>query len=124
VNTSLEHEYAGDVHDLSLFWWDSGTDYAGDDVLFPDTGYEWLPKMLATGLDVRLGHRVRRIEWSPAAGVNVVTDRGPFPGGPEGGHAASLPQTRAGHQNEGIALDSVRQSRHSRHQESESTALE
>ena len=79
VNTTLEHEYAGDVHDLSLFWWDSGSDYDGPDVLFPDTGYEWLPKTLAKGLDVRPGHRVRQIEWNPAGGVNVVTDRGAFP---------------------------------------------
>jgi len=78
VNTTLEHEYAGDVHDLSLFWWDSGSDYDGPDVLFPDTGYDWLPKMLAQGLDVRLDHLVQRIEWGPT-GVNLVTDQGPFP---------------------------------------------
>jgi len=77
LNTELEHEYAGDVHDLSLFWWDSGTDFDGPDVLFPETGYEWLPKMLAHGLDVRLGHVVQRIESSPA-GVNLMTDHGPF----------------------------------------------
>lgn len=75
LNTVLEQEYAGDVNELSLFWWDSGTDYGGPDVLFPDTGYEWLPKMLAPGLDVRLGQVVRRVEWS-SAGVRVVTNRG------------------------------------------------
>jgi monoamine oxidase len=74
LNTELEHEYAGDVDELSLFWWDSGTDYDGPDVLFPDTGYEWLPQLLAEGLDVRLGHVVRRVEWGPG-GVNVVTDQ-------------------------------------------------
>jgi len=78
VNTWLEHEYAGDVNELSLFWWDAGGGYPGSDLLFPDTGYEWLPKMLAKGLDVRLGHRVQRIEWNPR-GANVVTDRGAFP---------------------------------------------
>ncbi len=75
VNTRLEQDYAGDVHELSLFWWDSGRDFGGPDVLFPDTGYEWLPKMLAEGLDVRLQHVVQRIEWG-ATGVTVATDRG------------------------------------------------
>jgi monoamine oxidase len=77
VNTTLEHEYAGDVHDLSLFWWDSGTDFDGPDVLFPDTGYDWLPTMLAEGLDVRLSHVIGRVEWGPS-GVTLVTDRGAF----------------------------------------------
>jgi monoamine oxidase len=78
LNTELEHDYAGDVHDLSLFWWDSGTDFDGPDVLFPDTGYEWLPKLLSTGLDVRLSRVVRSIAWS-ATGVAVVTDQGTLP---------------------------------------------
>ena len=71
----IEQEYAGDVDELSLFWWDSGTGYDGGDVLFPDTGYEWLPKMLVRGLDVRLGSIVRRVEWG-STGVHVVTTRG------------------------------------------------
>jgi monoamine oxidase len=77
VNTMLEHEYAGDVDELSLFWWDAGSEFDGHDVLFPDTGYEWLPTMLAEGSDVRLGHVVQRVEWG-ATGVSLVTDRGPF----------------------------------------------
>ena len=75
LNTVIEQEYAGDVDELSLFWWDSGTGYDGGDVLFPDTGYEWLPKMLVRGLDVRLGSIVRRVEWG-STGVHVVTTRG------------------------------------------------
>jgi len=74
LNTFLEHEYAGDVRELSLFWWDSGSYYGGPDVLFPDTGYEWLPTMLGEGLEVRTGQPVRRVEWAPD-GVQVVTDR-------------------------------------------------
>jgi monoamine oxidase len=77
MNTTIEHEYAGDVHELSLVWWDSGTDYGGPDVLFPDTGYEWLPRMLARGRDVRLGHVVQQIDWTRSP-VRVVTDRGVF----------------------------------------------
>ena len=67
----IEQEYAGDVDELSLFWWDSGTGYDGGDVLFPDTGYEWLPKLLVRGLDVRLGSIVRRVEWG-STGVHVA----------------------------------------------------
>ena len=38
-------------------------DYPGDDVLFPDTGYQWLPKTPGDGFHIRLGHVVRRIAW-------------------------------------------------------------
>lgn len=47
----------------------------GDEVVFPD-GYDRLAEGLAEGLDVRLGHEVRRVQWSPTAGVRVSTSRG------------------------------------------------
>lgn len=71
LNVELEHDYAADVHDLSLFWWDAGSEFDGDDVLFPDTGYAWLPKLLGRGLDVRLEHVVNRVEWR-SDGVTVL----------------------------------------------------
>jgi len=71
VNTVLEHEYSGDVHDLSLFWWDAGSEYNGDDVLFPETGYRWLPDLLADGLDVRTGQVVTHVAWD-STGASVV----------------------------------------------------
>lgn len=73
VNTTIEHEYAGDVHDLSLFWWDAGSELGGDDVLFPATGYRWLPELLADGLDVRTGQVVTKVTWD-ADGAAVVSN--------------------------------------------------
>jgi monoamine oxidase len=34
INTIIEHDYAADVADLSLFYWDEGDDFSGGDVLF------------------------------------------------------------------------------------------
>jgi len=36
ISASIEHEYAADVSDLSLFNWDSAGDLEGGDRLFPD----------------------------------------------------------------------------------------
>ncbi|MFO7589570.1 MAG: FAD-dependent oxidoreductase [Acidimicrobiia bacterium] len=79
VNTAIEHEYAGDVHELSLFWWDAGSGFGGDDVLFPETGYRWLPRLLADGLDVRTGRVVTQVAWDPS-GVSVVANGEAVPG--------------------------------------------
>ncbi|MBX3093614.1 MAG: FAD-dependent oxidoreductase [Cryobacterium sp.] len=55
----------------------------GDEVVFPD-GYDRLVAHLAEGLDVRLGHVVRRVQWRDAGdekdsrGVTVTTSRGDF----------------------------------------------
>lgn len=46
----------------------------GDEVVFPG-GYHRLASHLAEGLDVRLGHRVRSVEWS-RSGVRVHGTRG------------------------------------------------
>ncbi|MBS1675418.1 MAG: FAD-dependent oxidoreductase [Actinobacteria bacterium] len=48
----------------------------GDEVIFP-RGYDELPRRIAAGLDVRLGHAVRRIARG-ADGVRVQTDLGTF----------------------------------------------
>jgi monoamine oxidase len=76
VNTAIEHEYAADAGDLSLYWFDDAGDYSGDDVIFPG-GYGQLTESLAGGLDVRLGHIVLRVETGPG-GVRVVTNLGEF----------------------------------------------
>ncbi len=64
LNVEIEQEYAADLDQLSLFWWDAGSGFAGPDVVFPETGYEWLPRVLADGLNVRLGASVHEIERS------------------------------------------------------------
>ena len=48
----------------------------GDEVVFPH-GYDELTRNFADGLDVRLGHLVSRVHWSPD-GVRVDTDHGTF----------------------------------------------
>lgn len=76
INTTIEHEYAADVADLSLFYWDQEEAFDGDDVLFPG-GYDQITTRLAQGLDIRLGHVVREIHYDET-GVTVVTDQGKF----------------------------------------------
>jgi hypothetical protein len=39
INSFIEQEYAADVADLSLWYWDEGEDFDGGDVLFPG-GYD------------------------------------------------------------------------------------
>jgi monoamine oxidase len=76
VNTAIEHEYAADAADLSLYWFDNADDYGGDEVILPG-GYGQLVSHLADGLDIRLGHIVRSVE-SDASGVRIQTDQGQF----------------------------------------------
>jgi len=76
VNTAIEHEYAADVADLSLYWFDSAGDYGGGDVIFPE-GYGQLVSHLADGLGIRLGHIVRSVE-AGSSRVRVQTDQGQF----------------------------------------------
>jgi monoamine oxidase len=77
VNSTIEHEYAASVENLSLLHWDAGrAETAGGDVIFPG-GYDQLLVPLAAGLDVRLSHRVTRVEHG-AAGCTVTTERGAF----------------------------------------------
>ena len=78
VNTALEHEYGADISDLSLWEYDQDGELKGEDVLFPN-GYGQLAGALAEGLDIRLGHIVRRVEYS-ADGARVTTDQGVFEG--------------------------------------------
>ncbi len=70
INAVIEQEYAASVDDLSLWYWDSDEGGKGGDVLFPD-GYDALPRGLAAGIDVRLGHEVTQI-----AGGRVTTSNG------------------------------------------------
>lgn len=60
VNTSIEHEYAGALEDLSTWWWDEGEGYPGDDVLLVP-GYVALVDGLADGVTVDTGVVVRTV---------------------------------------------------------------
>lgn len=77
VNTTIEHEYAADVSDLSLFEWDQDQEEApGGDVIFPK-GYVQLVNGLAQGLDIRTGARVETIDYSGET-VRIGTSKGEF----------------------------------------------
>ncbi|MBI3764836.1 MAG: FAD-dependent oxidoreductase [Chloroflexi bacterium] len=76
VNTTIEHEEAADVSDLSLFNWDSGENLDGEDVIFPK-GYIQIVEGLAAGLDVKLNRVVKKIEYGEE-GVKITTSNGEF----------------------------------------------
>lgn len=78
VNMNIEHEYAADVDDLSLFWWDNDEGFGGGDVLFPG-GYDQVVQRLADGLDIRLNQIVQSVEYS-GDGVAVTTMQNVFEG--------------------------------------------
>lgn len=73
--TTVEHEFAASIDDLSAVYWDNAEAFGGDDVIFPQ-GYDWLPNLLASGLsDVRLNTPVRAVRYG-RDGVRVTTDNG------------------------------------------------
>ena len=75
INTTIEHEYAADDNDLSLYYWDDDSpNLPGGDVVFPQ-GYDQILTELAQGLDIRLGQVVQRIAYG-ANGVTVTTNGG------------------------------------------------
>lgn len=76
VNTTIEHEYAADVKDLSLYWFDNAGEYSGRDVILPG-GYSQIANFLAQGLDIRLGHAVHAIE-TVGKEVQTRTQQGIF----------------------------------------------
>jgi monoamine oxidase len=73
-NSAIEHEYATDISDLSLYHWDQDDELNGGDVLLPN-GYDQITKVLAEGLDIRLNHIVQKIEYS-SKGVKITTNQG------------------------------------------------
>lgn len=76
LNTMVEHEYAADVGELSLWYWDESEVFDGDDVVFPG-GYAQIPTQLAQGLDLRLEQVVQGITYG-RSGVTVTTHRGVY----------------------------------------------
>ena len=74
ITTTIEHEYAADVRDLSLYSWDAGDGFDGADVIFPN-GYTAIVDALADGLDVRLGQAVVAVDYGDGS-VSVRTTGG------------------------------------------------
>lgn len=78
VNAHIEHEYAADSKNLSLFYFDAQDEYGGHDVLFPN-GYGELADALAQGLTIELGQIVEQINYGDE-GVTIHTNQGEFNG--------------------------------------------
>ena len=74
LNSTLEQEYAGGIHELSAYWYDAAAAFRGDDTLF-SKGYQVIVEHLASGLDVKLQHTVQQVEWSNPQ-ISIQTDRG------------------------------------------------
>jgi monoamine oxidase len=74
INSTIEHEIAGDRAAADARTYDDADEYGGGDVLFPD-GYDILPAYLGRGLDIRLSQPVRSIHVEGRA-VTVETSRG------------------------------------------------
>ena len=88
LTAELEHEFAGDIAELSAAHFDAENEPRGEEVVFP-TGYDRIAHALAAGLDVRLRTVVTHIEWGDAAGA------GPLGGGSNGlGHDSSRGESR------------------------------
>jgi predicted NAD/FAD-dependent oxidoreductase len=79
LNSAFEHEYSGEVGDMSLYEWDEDdtTEDLGDHDLLPVDGYVRALAPLARGLDLRFGQGARRVTHDDA-GVTVETGRGTF----------------------------------------------
>lgn len=69
-------EYGADAKDLSLWWWDLGEEFGGEEVIFPG-GYNQITDGLANGLDIRLGEIVKGIRYG-SDGVEVETMQGNY----------------------------------------------
>lgn len=82
VALSARDDCAADEETLSFRWWDDGYEVYGYGDSVVVHGFGGLVDALAQGLDVRLGHVVRAIEYAGTVGdpVAVVTDRGRFEG--------------------------------------------
>jgi monoamine oxidase len=75
LNTSIEHEYAASLKDLSLYYWDQGEGFGDDNLILPQ-GYNQLLNPLAKDLDIKLNQIVEKIEWNQ--NIKITTNQGIF----------------------------------------------
>jgi monoamine oxidase len=76
LHIQIEQDYAADASELSLWYWDEVGEFSGEDVLFPN-GFDQLIYKLAEGLEIKLGHVVKQIEYKNN-GVKISTNQGTF----------------------------------------------
>ena len=75
LNTYIEHEYAGALDKLSLYYWDQSKYFKGEDLIFPQ-GYEQIIQPLAQNLNIKLNHIVEKIDWND--NIKITTNQGIF----------------------------------------------
>lgn len=74
VISEIEHDYAANASDMSLWYWDQDKEFGGDDLIFPN-GYSELTTHLAEGLDIRLKQSVTNIDYANNS-VTITTTAG------------------------------------------------
>lgn len=78
LNAVIEHEFAADLDELSLYGVDAGKAFGGGDALFPQ-GYGQIVDVLAQGLDIRVGETVQQARYDDNS-VTITTNTGTFTG--------------------------------------------
>lgn len=107
INSTVEHEYAGDWTEVSAQRFDESEAFSGDDVLFP-AGYDRIATYLARGLTLRLGQAVTALA-PRGAGVAVTLGSGEVLTADRAIITVPLGVLRAGRMNLAEALEPDRQ---------------
>ena len=76
LNSVVEHEYAADISEFSVFAFDEGEEFGGEDVIFPN-GYDQIIDILSAGLNIRLNEIVTRVDYGDD-GVRIQTNTGTY----------------------------------------------
>ena len=79
ISASIEDEYAASPKNLSLFYYNEGSEFKGADRLVTG-GYDGIIQGLAKGLKVLLNRVVTKVSYGTGAGVSVVTSTGTITG--------------------------------------------
>lgn len=74
INTTFEHEYAGDASRLSAWYFDEQEEFDDDDVIFKH-GYRMIIDFLAQNLEIRLNHAAQQVTYDNS-GVTIKTAQG------------------------------------------------
>jgi len=75
LNVNLEHEYGCDIKDMSLKYYDEGSEFKGNDLMV--IGYDKIVKELLKGIDVKLNEQVTDITYKNKD-VIVKTNKNEF----------------------------------------------
>nr|WP_231614278.1 NAD(P)/FAD-dependent oxidoreductase [Mycobacterium nebraskense] len=74
LTTEVEDEFAADANQLSAITFDEG-DYTGGDQVIITNGYDALPRLLASGLQIELNAPVTAIAWRDDSVIVRAKDR-------------------------------------------------